>query len=334
MKKITGKDILRQLKYDLIGKDSYRGVTLTYSWLANQFGHFGLGFIPAYFTYVILANRNTAHAGLKAALIIWGIWIAFETYNCVKPILFSHLKTAVFPAPWSNIIYDVLTDLSFFGMGAFAATVLSDYSPLLLICLLTLAVLVIYPSYDWYRTKMYQQEANYPFQFRLSQWASTCTEENKETVLNFIKGDPSSGKHLFVLGAYKSGKTSLSVAIANECSIAHCACKYVTAMKLFSLFFEPANTEELWGWRDAAVLVIDDLNPGFPLKDEIVTPDSFMYFLDQDGLAEANKKAIREKKIIWVLGVKDDAQKTRHKKWEDMLVGMGVGSDKISSVNL
>ena len=38
MAKQTLKDIFSQLKADLIGKDSYRGVTLSYSWLANQLG--------------------------------------------------------------------------------------------------------------------------------------------------------------------------------------------------------------------------------------------------------------------------------------------------------
>ncbi len=47
MKHIPIKAILCQLKKDLVGKDAYRGVSLTYSLLANQFGHFSLGFIPA-----------------------------------------------------------------------------------------------------------------------------------------------------------------------------------------------------------------------------------------------------------------------------------------------
>ncbi len=219
MKKISGRDILRQLRYDLIGKDSYRGVTLTYSWLANQFGHFGLGFIPTYVVYVILANYHIPKAGCKASLGVWVAWILFETYNCVKPIVFSSGKTSVFPAPWPNIIYDVLTDLAFFGMGAFAAGALSDYSGTLLICLLGLTVLAAYPAWDWYRTKMYQQEANYPFQFRLNQWTAVCTEENKSTLQTFMNDKSPGGRHLFVFGAYKSGKTSLSVTIANESSI-------------------------------------------------------------------------------------------------------------------
>ncbi len=51
---ISFKRILKQLKADLIGKDSYRGVTLTYAWLANQFGHISLGFIPTFLVYYFI----------------------------------------------------------------------------------------------------------------------------------------------------------------------------------------------------------------------------------------------------------------------------------------
>jgi hypothetical protein len=34
----TAKMIFRQILNDLSGKDAYRGVTLTYTWMANQFG--------------------------------------------------------------------------------------------------------------------------------------------------------------------------------------------------------------------------------------------------------------------------------------------------------
>ena len=50
--------IINQLKLDLIGKDSHRGVTLTYSWLANQFGHFSLGFIPTYLLCLGLKEKQ------------------------------------------------------------------------------------------------------------------------------------------------------------------------------------------------------------------------------------------------------------------------------------
>ncbi len=61
MKAISSKHVLKQLKDDLIGKDSYRGVTLTYTWLANQFGHFSLGFIPTCFIWRRRETRTLIH---------------------------------------------------------------------------------------------------------------------------------------------------------------------------------------------------------------------------------------------------------------------------------
>jgi hypothetical protein len=76
---ITGKDIRKQLKADLIGKDSYRGVTLTYSWLANQFGHIALGFIPTFILYLILAkDHGSRWAAFWSAVFIAGTWLLFE----------------------------------------------------------------------------------------------------------------------------------------------------------------------------------------------------------------------------------------------------------------
>jgi len=51
---ITSQDILRKLKADLIGKDSYRGIMFTYALLANQLGHFALGFIPTLLAFSVL----------------------------------------------------------------------------------------------------------------------------------------------------------------------------------------------------------------------------------------------------------------------------------------
>src|SRR4051812_48371144 len=85
---ISKKDILKQLKADLIGKDSYRGVTLTYSWLANQFGHFALGFIPVFLLYQGLLINHPHHVAVKSATIsICFLWPAFESYNFLGPLL-------------------------------------------------------------------------------------------------------------------------------------------------------------------------------------------------------------------------------------------------------
>lgn len=90
-KTITGRDIRNQLKADLIGKDSYRGVTLTYTWLANQFGHISLGFIPTFILYLILSrNHNNDWASFWAAIYISATWFIFETFNFLGPLLLSN----------------------------------------------------------------------------------------------------------------------------------------------------------------------------------------------------------------------------------------------------
>ena len=87
-KTITGRDIRNQLKADLIGKDSYRGVTLTYTWLANQFGHISLGFIPTFILYIVLSRYySNDTASLRAAVFVSAGWFVFETFNFLGPLL-------------------------------------------------------------------------------------------------------------------------------------------------------------------------------------------------------------------------------------------------------
>ena len=81
---MTTRNVLAQLKADLIGKDSYRGVTLSYTWLANQMGHLALGFIPTIIAYVVITRITTwPHPQLTAAIIIGSTWTVFEAYNRV-----------------------------------------------------------------------------------------------------------------------------------------------------------------------------------------------------------------------------------------------------------
>ena len=85
---ITLANFFAQLKADLIGKDSYRGVTLTYSWLANQFGHFSLGFIPTLLLYLCFLKCYGADYAVRwAPVIVAAAWILFETYNFLGPLL-------------------------------------------------------------------------------------------------------------------------------------------------------------------------------------------------------------------------------------------------------
>ncbi len=106
-KTITGRDIRNQLKADLIGKDSYRGVTLTYTWLANQFGHISLGFIPTFILYIVLSRYySNDMASINAAAFVSGAWFIFETFNFLGPLFLANpFKKKLLPQSHRNNMF-------------------------------------------------------------------------------------------------------------------------------------------------------------------------------------------------------------------------------------
>lgn len=89
--------VKKQLHYDLIGKDSQRGITLSYGWLANQCGHCMLGYIPTHLLYLLLAKVfHVSGASWKAAISIAICWTGFEIYNVVKPLSRQKKEGALF----------------------------------------------------------------------------------------------------------------------------------------------------------------------------------------------------------------------------------------------
>jgi len=338
---LSFSSIGKQLKADLIGKDSYRGVTLTYSWLANQFGHFSLGFIPA-----IILRHLINCTEIVAAVTIWLTWFIFELWNFLGPLLLKRRSNCgklfiprkkkykyTFQPPWGNIAFDTCTDLCFFLTGVVSAVlylrVIDLRSTMLTIILLGLCFLVvIILSYCWFLIKMYIQGAQYPFQWRLSQWNFDISEDDKQTVNEFLK-NKDLRKHLLVFGKIGSGKTSISVGIGTEMSIKHYTCIYATAIKIFSMFCErdKRETSSLWTWQNADVLIIDDINPD---EEDFITPKAFLKYLDKN---KANRRIIRDKKVIWVLGNKDK-EKSYDEKWKNMLQEIGVSKENIVSILL
>jgi len=345
MQFINRQAVMAQLRADLIGKDSYRGVTLTYSWLANQFGHFSLGFIPTILVYRVLQSYPSINSPeLWASFGVWGLWILFETYNFLGPLLLKvptkrkalNKGNYTFTPAWTNVAFDTLTDLAYFGIGALSASLICKFHLGMLVGSLALLVLIAYPAYYWYTTKMYLQNADYPFQLRLSQWNQNIKDQDKQAILDFLDNERQ-GKHMLLFGTRGSGKTLLSVGIATEASIKSGCCSYVTAVKLLSLFFENANTPQnnnrLWSWRNCNLLVIDDINPGKPVKGDIITTNLFYELLNNVDCGPDNLKHIRDKSIIWVMG-SDDPTSLLEQKWQALLEQIGVERSNIITINL
>jgi|GEM_PF-485572 len=359
MPQIRLPQVLKQLKNDLIGKDSYRGVTFSYSWLANQFGHYALGFIPALLIWIVLTKLTTWPCPVLLAPTIVSIaWLVFETGNFLGPLLLKKQSLAehfylpskekyTFQPAWKNVAFDTFTDLLFFWLGAFSASlclagIIGGDSKIARNVLLALMVVLIYPAAYWYRTKLYLQYAKFPIQFRLSQWkkhpqGEPLNDIDVQTVLSFVEvSATSSGNHLLIFGGRRSGKSTLAIGIGTELSIKGYSCSYYTAMKLFNTFAlnEPeiiaSDDCEVWSWRTASLLVIDDLNPGSPTPRVFLSTNDVLAAINE-GDAESNRKCLAGKNVVWVLGDDDSGNPDA---WLKLLLDLGVCESKIATVGL
>ena len=344
--KIPFKRILQQLKADLIGKDSYRGVTLTYAWLANQFGHISLGFIPTFLLYYFFEIE-----GARAAIYVSGFWFLFELYNFLGPLLSKRESNSdvlfvpkkdkyIFKPKWINVAFDTFTDVCFFVLGsllfAFCIHKLNNNS--VIIILIVLAIYLAFATRYWYVTKMYQFYARFPFQFRLSQWDFIISSSDKLKVDRFLS-TKNSGNHLLIYGSLNTGKTSLGVGILNELSIKNNSCLYVNAIKMFNYFFKEQDdvleSHEIWNWKTTSFLMIDDINPSEPIQEELISPKKLLSFIDTlKPENKENRELLKVKNIIWVLGSKKNLDNGNKDKWKNMLINIGVEESKIDTINL
>jgi hypothetical protein len=290
MNNIPLKIIRQQLKQDLIGKDAFRGVTLSYTWLANQFGHIGLGFIPASIWYVWVNKGERTSSGLWGpAAVILAIWIVFEFKNYMVSISVRKKDSIIKkkarkdfydPRKW-HFRSDLFTDLCFFGLGSFSAGMLFTLNVYTIMGCIFFMTAILYEAKYWYLSKIFLQRALYPFQFRLSQWTRDMSDINKEAINRFMEA-PYSGTHLLVLGEDDDEKIHACVGIGSEVSYQLKKCRYLTAMKAFECFYRyeaedsPTSHQVCWNWEEAELLIIDDINPSHAGIREVITREEFL----------------------------------------------------------
>lgn len=342
MKTVNRRHIIRQLQLDLTGKDAHRGVTLTYAWLANQFGHFALGYIPASILCTAIIPNGPA---LQIAVWVSFFWLCFEAINLLVPLLRGKKHGGakrmpvqyVFRPDWPHLVFDTVTDLLFFWTGAFTAAVVDEGSQTALLVMVALFLLLLYPSYYWYVSRIYLQNAACPAFMRLSQWNLPISAADKETIARFLK-ESRGGRHLLVFGGAGSGKTSIGLALAHETALQRRACTYMPAMKLLAQFTltDTAIQEQQnggWSWRNAELLLIDDLHPGNPVMDDFIEVERFFNHLNHPALGALNRQALVNKSVIWILGI-EGYRRNIQLHWEARLQQMGVAAADIFSIHL
>ncbi len=306
VKKLTFSDILGQLKDDLIGKDSYRGVSLSYAWLANQLGHFTLGLLLA----VIFFHATPYQRFDLAAYFSGLIWTIFEIYNFLGPLLLKKNSAKVklnqqsqytFKPKWLNIFFDTFTDVCFFWLGAFSFYNYFDESFSMHWILVLLGIYLAIAFCYWYPVKIFLQQARFPWQTRLSQWQHLLHPQNIKQVEQFIK-DNNLPTHVIIYGGANKGKTTLAIGMATERAFLWKTCAYVPFAKFLSDVKSVPNQipgPSFWDWKSSDTLIIDDVNPSDPAGYE------FMNTAQIDSQIAEVKDILWQKNVIWIIGAGD-----------------------------
>ena len=330
-KRASFKEVTSVLHADLIGKDSHRGITLTYGWMSNQLGHFALGFIPSS-ALVIIFNFSPLNALVSVSLF----WLVFEIFNALSPLYKKEYKgNGTFTPKWGNLTFDTFTDLCFFWLGGFAFYLFNEIGTIQWLILAGLLLYLSFATRYWFLTKLYQQNAFLPFQFRLSQWNDDISSKNKERIKWFLS-DGQQPHHFIVYGGKGRGKTRLMVGVANELAIRHFRSTYTTMAKWVSLLQESDDTLlgsklSLWKWTDSSFLLIDDINPGSPPEANKYSSADVADFVCRQH-EERNKWALRNMSVAWVVG--SNREGDSEEQWKDLLRSFGLDDDQIHVLDL
>ena len=91
----------------------------------------------------------------------------------------------------------------------------------------------------------------------------------------------------------------------------------------------------IWGWRKAHCLVIDDINTGLFGAAELISPVIFLQHLQSGNFASENINALKQSNVIWVLGdVSSVGVMKLESTWKTMLHQLGILTENITHIHL
>jgi len=324
-------DLLKQAKTDLWAKEVQTGYTVTYAWMANQLGHFALGFIPVYFLiWLALASglvgwlrTSFGEEGLRWSQflipVVWLLWFINKEQGDVQEAIADAGKANVFPMDAGDVRRDAYTAVYFFAAGIAVASAdlvapwHNDHRWYWLPVLVFLALFLIgmSPAYYWLSRKKCFQQANLPYMFRLANFppkiASPPASDSVPALLEFtsLQGQ---WKHLIICGPLQSGKTTLASAIGTEHAFAMGRARYLGAfdfLQFADLDHDPlaSPNQPLWPWQQSNILILDDLDPGFQ-DDNILNRAEI---LKQIGKLNSLNQ-LRSLRTVWLVGSEAHAE--------------------------
>jgi hypothetical protein len=340
------KRIWKQFWKDVWGKDANRGVTLSYSWLANQFGHVALGALAALVFYAIFLIWSDDQEKRE----LFGLWCSVGIWIVVEIIMFGttykkwrQTENYPFRPNLKFLTLDLLTDLGYFQLGAVVFYLPHHMDNMIVwyafVGLLTiLFIAFIY----WFDIRIHQQEAHLPFSFHLARWKGKMDPQMMQEIEDFTNGK-SPIRHFLLFGEVKSEKSALAVAIGNEMVNRKNKTYYVTINEFLRLLYEgDANLQDyrdgydMWQWTECDVLVIDHINPGNPVPVDLIYANDMEGHILNGSFGDRNKAKLASQKVIWSVGdlYREQEAEAIKQNWKSMLINLGVQESEIKIVKI
>jgi hypothetical protein len=315
---ISGSMIFHQVSHDLFGsKDAQDASTLTYTWVADQFGHVTLGFIVTLLLCAVLSVKwSPVLVVVWAAILVAVLITVKEAYD-----YFCELKqrNGTFPFPFdrADVLLNCATSCIYTWIGALLAVIAVRFPIWSLIAAPGLVVASLPIAAYWLRRKVALQQSDVPFLYRLANFPQNFERSDGPRIITSLYTRPEP-QHVVLTGPLNSGKTSLAVGTATEFGYRVGLCRYISLVKLAqtgqgtderrglhrdTTVFQDGRT--IWPLDIAELLVVDDADGGIPTLE--MDPDKIKETLVR-RLGKEFLSLMKKRRTLWVAGTNDRAE--------------------------
>jgi hypothetical protein len=284
--------VARQAVHDVIGKEVQQTPTVSYVWMADQLGHFGMGFMITYFFgWIATALGAAVWLGVEEKWVVAGlgvfnflIWLVKEIRDYFIEVRLAAQGKQSFPFNGHEILWNIFTALFYIGIGAVVA-VAAVFDPLAGIIAFGVVLIPALPLAGWWlRRKITFQQAGLPYLYRLADFPNTVDEPTRAFIDALLSNpDRTASQHLVIAGPLSAGKSSLAVGIGTEFAFKLGIGRYTSLVKLIQSITKKREDPEsvkpppdrpafqndprefqdgrtLWPWETSPLLIIDDVD--------------------------------------------------------------------------
>jgi hypothetical protein len=350
------REVIDQVVRDLFGKDVQDTATFSYEWVADQFGHFALGFEITLALSWIAAWRGYrgGQVGFWLGLAVVLVFVLKEADDFRREWVKARDAKSVFKFNGLEIFFNTFTAVYYIAIGALVAG-FGLLNPLYgLIAILVAVPLTMGLGYWWLRRKLTFQQAGLPYLYRLATFPSPIARSDAEYIVRLSKPvppgtAPAIADHLIIAGPLDAGKSSLAIGIGTEFAVRMQMGigRYTTLAKLLQAVLKDGQWDKpefddgriLWPWQTSDLLIVDDvdvLSDHVPGTSTDVTTERRIVQSRVDTLKAKIpaplQAALKYRRTVWVVGDVDDGELTR---WRGMIADIiGVGVERVRTVKL